>query len=66
MARVRITEQGTIEAKPVMIAAGYAFCSSCGGLFKLVNKNLPVHVAVGRSDSECHGGTPVLEGEVSD
>jgi hypothetical protein len=65
MVRVRITADGAIEAKPVVLATGYAFCDVCGGLFKLSGKDLPVHMAVGRGAIECRGGKPTYEGEVS-
>jgi hypothetical protein len=42
---------------------GYAFCSMCGGLFPLTDKKeLPPHVAVGRGDNVCLGGSAVPEG----
>jgi hypothetical protein len=65
MVKVRITEEGTIEAKAVTIVAGYAFCSVCGGLFKLDGGLLPTHVAVGRGNQMCLGGIATFEGEVS-
>jgi hypothetical protein len=55
-----------IENKPVTLAAGYAFCSACGGLFKLEDKSkLPPHVAVGRGQQGCTGGVPAYDGEIS-
>jgi hypothetical protein len=43
--------------------AGSAFCSMCGGLFKVdAKKELPAHVAVGRGNLQCVGGSAVPEG----
>ena len=41
---------------------GFAFCSSCGGLYQLEKGKLPPHVAVGRGALQCEGGGPVPDG----
>jgi hypothetical protein len=64
MTRVRI-EGATIVPITPTVAAGHAFCSVCGGLFKLQDNVLPIHVSVGRGTTMCTGGIPVYEGEVS-